>query len=125
MLMERGESMVRDAATIDVTEISDLLSLAEEVRATGQPRVIRHDGEEIAVLMPIRARRVAGATTTSTTVRRGRQGKSVVERTAGALRQYAKQPPATIAEEKEAFVQGVAEEVAESLRGEDGTSPAA
>jgi hypothetical protein len=47
---------------------------------------------------------------------RANRGQSVVDRTAGALKHYAKQPPATIAEEKDAFVQGVAEEVAESLR---------
>jgi hypothetical protein len=45
-----------------------------------------------------------------------RHGQSVVERTAGALKRYAKQPPATIAEEKDAFAQGVADDVAGSLR---------
>jgi hypothetical protein len=44
--------------------------------------------------------------------RRRRSGLSVVERTAGALKRYAKNPPATREEEKAAFAQAVAEEVA-------------
>jgi hypothetical protein len=50
------------------------------------------------------------------TSKRANRGQGVVDRTAGALKRYAKQPPVAIAEEKDAFVQGVAEEVAESLR---------
>ena len=44
--------------------------------------------------------------------RRRRSGLSVAERTAGALKRYAKNPPATREEEKAAFAQAVAEEVA-------------
>lgn len=44
---------------------------------------------------------------------------SVVERTAGVFAKYRRPgPPPTIEEMKEAFAQGVAEEVAESLRRE-------
>jgi hypothetical protein len=44
--------------------------------------------------------------------RRRRSGLSVAERTAGALNRYAKNPPATREEEKAAFAQALAEEVA-------------
>ncbi len=39
----------------------------------------------------------------------------VVERTAGILHKYLQGPPRSIAEEKEAFERGVAEEVVESM----------
>jgi hypothetical protein len=116
-------SMARNLTAVEITETSELLRIAEEVRATGQPRVIRRDGEEIAVLMPIGPRRGGAETSTPTTDQRRQSRQSIVERTAGALKHYAKRPPATIAEEKEAFVQGVAEEVAEHRRDEDGTPP--
>jgi hypothetical protein len=38
--------------------------------------------------------------------------RGIAERTAGALKRYAKQPPATRAEEKDAFARAVAAEVA-------------
>jgi AbrB family looped-hinge helix DNA binding protein len=43
---------------------------------------------------------------------------SVVERTAGVFAKYRRVPPLTIAEEKAAFAQAVADEVAESLERE-------
>ena len=43
----------RNLKRIDIDDVSDLLSLAEEVRATKEPRVLRQDSEDIAVLMPV------------------------------------------------------------------------
>lgn len=47
--------MVRiyDLIPTDVNGLADLLRLAEQVRDTGEPRVLEHDGEEIAVLLPV------------------------------------------------------------------------
>jgi hypothetical protein len=39
--------------SIDISKVPELLRLAEEVRTTGEPRVLRRDREDIAVLMPI------------------------------------------------------------------------
>lgn len=47
-----------------------------------------------------------------------RRATSVVEQTAGKLAKYRKTPPATSEEEKAAFEQGVADEVAASLNDE-------
>lgn len=38
---------------INIDDVSDLLSLAEEVRTTKEPRVLRRDSEDIAILMPV------------------------------------------------------------------------
>jgi hypothetical protein len=45
--------MRRNLKRIDINTISDLRSLAEEVRTTKEPRVLRRDSEDIAILMPI------------------------------------------------------------------------
>lgn len=45
--------MRRNLKRIDIDDVSDLLSLAEEVRTTKEPRVLRRDSEDIAVLMPV------------------------------------------------------------------------
>jgi AbrB family looped-hinge helix DNA binding protein len=44
-----------------------------------------------------------------------RRAIDVVERTAGVLKKYLQGPPKSIAEEKEAFERGVADEVIESM----------
>ena len=45
---------------IDISHFPELIRLAEEVRTTGEPRVLRHASEDLAVLMPI-ARRAEDA----------------------------------------------------------------
>ncbi len=50
--------MVRETI-VDITNIPELLRLAEEVQATNSRRVLRRDSEDIAVLMPLRKRRAA------------------------------------------------------------------
>jgi hypothetical protein len=45
--------MSRDFAPIDVTNAPDLLRLAEEVRHSGKPRLLRRGGEDLAVLLPV------------------------------------------------------------------------
>lgn len=48
--------MVVDAA-VDITDLPELVRLAESVRAAGRPRVLRKDGEDVAVLVPLTAER--------------------------------------------------------------------
>lgn len=45
--------MVKELTPIDVTDTPDLLRLAEEVRRSGQPQLLRRDGEDLAVLSPV------------------------------------------------------------------------
>jgi hypothetical protein len=45
--------MRRNLKRINIDDVADLLSLAEEVRTTKEPRVLRRDSEDIAVLMPV------------------------------------------------------------------------
>lgn len=45
--------MARELAGIDVSDSPELLRLAEEVRATGTPRVLRRNHEDIAVVTPL------------------------------------------------------------------------
>lgn len=44
--------MVRELKSLDVTDAPELLRLAEEVRRTGEPRVLRRGAEDLAVLVP-------------------------------------------------------------------------
>ena len=44
--------MTSDPVPIDISHMPDLLRLAEEVRATGEPRLLCRDGEEVAMLVP-------------------------------------------------------------------------
>jgi hypothetical protein len=44
--------MATELEPIDISDLPELLRIAEEVRLTRQPRMLRRDGEDIAVLMP-------------------------------------------------------------------------
>ena len=45
--------MARKPKRIDISHVPELVRLAEEVRTTGEPRVLRHASEDLAILMPI------------------------------------------------------------------------
>ncbi len=45
---------------IDVSASPELLRLAEEVRSTGRPRVLRRDGEALAMIVPLPPRGARG-----------------------------------------------------------------
>ena len=49
--------MPAELKSIDISDIPELVRIAEEVRDTNEPRVLRRDGEEIAVLVPVRPAR--------------------------------------------------------------------
>jgi hypothetical protein len=44
--------MVRERKAIEIGDLPELLRLAEEVRATREPRLLRHHGEDLALLVP-------------------------------------------------------------------------
>ncbi len=58
--------MAKELRRIDISGIPELLSLAEDVRRTNEPRVLRRDSEDVAMLIPLgttsRRRRVVGKT---------------------------------------------------------------
>ena len=55
--LEGVSTMARELKTIDVSSIPELLRLAEEVRDTNEPRVLKRDSEDLAILMPASRRR--------------------------------------------------------------------
>lgn len=108
--------MTRTQPAVDISTIPDLVRLAEEVRASGEPLSLWRDSEEIALLMPFpHHQRIDSA------LRSRRRGpadrQSVTERTAGALKEYRLARPLTPEEENEAFERAVAEAVGERLLG--------
>jgi hypothetical protein len=47
--------MARELKPIDISNVPDLLRLVEEVRSTNEPRLLRRDSEDLAVLAPVRS----------------------------------------------------------------------
>ncbi len=45
--------MAKPMKSIDITHRPDLVDVAEEVRATGEPRMLRRNDEAVAVITPI------------------------------------------------------------------------
>jgi hypothetical protein len=54
--------MTAERAPIDIRHAPPLAELVEEVRATGTPRHIVRDDEEVAILIPVRPARRRGRT---------------------------------------------------------------
>ncbi len=46
--------MVKELKRIDISGIPELLSIAEEVRRSNEPRVLKQDSEDLAILTPIK-----------------------------------------------------------------------
>jgi hypothetical protein len=55
--------MARATRYIDIGGTPELLRLAEEVRSTSEPCVLRRDGEDVAVVMPVKRRRAKRSNT--------------------------------------------------------------
>lgn len=53
--------MAQQADTVDISNIPELRKLAEEVQRTRQPRMLRADSGDVAVLMPVRTRSLRAA----------------------------------------------------------------
>jgi hypothetical protein len=45
--------MGEDIRPLDITDTPELLQLAEEVRRTKEPRLLRRDGEDLAIVVPL------------------------------------------------------------------------
>jgi hypothetical protein len=54
--------MRHDAEPLDESASPDLRRLAEEVRSTGRPRLLRRDGEALAMIVPVFTRRATRLT---------------------------------------------------------------
>ena len=52
--------MAKEIKHIDISDTPELVRLAEEVQRSKQPHVLRRDSEDVAVVLPITARTVAG-----------------------------------------------------------------
>lgn len=48
--------MAKELTAVDISDIPEMLRLAEEVRRTDQPRILRAASEDIAVLVPAKPR---------------------------------------------------------------------
>jgi hypothetical protein len=114
--------MTNELAPIDITQTPELAWLVEEVEATGKRRRFTRGTRTIAVVEPaepaVPAEAAAPADEHAVLAeldRRLRQGMNIAEATAGILQPYAtgsrRSIQETIRAEKEAFVQGVADEV--------------
>lgn len=51
--------MARKPKTIDISNQPEIMRLVEEVRATHEPRLLRRDSEDVAVLTPVTSRKRA------------------------------------------------------------------
>jgi hypothetical protein len=49
--------MAREVPTIELADITDLAALVDEVHRSHRPRILRHNGEDVAVLLPTTALR--------------------------------------------------------------------
>jgi hypothetical protein len=45
--------MAKEPKRIDISRIPELLSIAQEVRATNEPRILQQENEDVAMLTPI------------------------------------------------------------------------
>jgi hypothetical protein len=46
--------MAKELTSTDIGQVPELLRTVEEVRETGEPRILRRDDEDLAVLTPVR-----------------------------------------------------------------------
>lgn len=53
--------MAKKLKRIDISAIPELLSIAHEVRRTNEPRILKQDSEELAILAPIKPLSKGGA----------------------------------------------------------------
>jgi hypothetical protein len=102
--------MASELSPIDIWQLPGLAQLVEEVRATGKPRRITFNNEDVAVLVPVTPKRPRPA-------RHRPPHLSITEETAGIFKNYRLARPLTPREERDAFEQGVADEVAGTLGG--------
>jgi hypothetical protein len=49
--------MAKEPKRIDISRIPELLSMAQEVRATNKPAVLQQESEDLALLSPVRPKK--------------------------------------------------------------------
>jgi hypothetical protein len=49
--------MAKEPKRIDISRIPELLSMAQEVRATNEPAVLQQESEDLALLSPVRPKK--------------------------------------------------------------------
>jgi hypothetical protein len=49
--------MTKAPKRIDISRMPELLTLAQEVRATNEPAVLQQDSEDVALLSPVRPKK--------------------------------------------------------------------
>ena len=49
--------MAKEPKRIDISRIPELLSIAQEVRATNEPAVLQQESEDLALLSPVRPKK--------------------------------------------------------------------
>lgn len=57
--------MAKAVVHVDISDDVDLLQLAQEVQAMNEPRVLRHEGADLAILAPVKRRRRSSGKATS------------------------------------------------------------
>ncbi|MGH2494486.1 MAG: hypothetical protein ACRDIV_07260 [Ktedonobacteraceae bacterium] len=45
--------MAKEMRSIDISGVPDMVRIAEEVRTSGRPRILRRNGEDMAMVIPI------------------------------------------------------------------------
>jgi hypothetical protein len=45
--------MAKEMRSIDISSVPDMVRIAEEVRTSGRPRILRRNGEDMAMVIPI------------------------------------------------------------------------
>ena len=45
--------MAEQPKSIDISDVPEILRIAEEVRRAGEPRVLQRDGEDLAIVVPL------------------------------------------------------------------------
>lgn len=45
--------MAEHSKSIDISDVPEILRLAEEVRRAGEPRILQRDGEDLAMVVPL------------------------------------------------------------------------
>jgi len=66
--------MAKELRPLDISNVPELLRLVEEVRESEEPRVLRRDSEDLAILMPVKPPRRRAGKPSAANVARSKAG---------------------------------------------------
>ena len=66
--------MAKELRPLDISNVPELLRLVEEVRKSEEPRVLRRDGEDLAILFPVKPPRRRARKASADEVARSKDG---------------------------------------------------